>query len=248
VYILNVKVENTLFVKTNNYANYQVVSSGFDKLLKINNSYSSLLTGNKKGFAYIEKIKDILYKQLNLHGGRILVIGAGGFSVSFEGTNQNEFDYIDIDSDIRSISEKYFLQAPIKGNFEGKDGRLFLNTTSNEYDVVISDSYTSSTSIPCALATKEYFMQVNNTLKPNGLFIANIIAHPYFNDNYSKRISDTIHSVFLHCLVMPLSLKNENTNIIFVCPKYNGDKIVYRDDKSTVTLDYFTMLKNMHGS
>ncbi len=239
IYLLNVNFEKLTFVKTNNYANYQVETQGLNRMLRINNSNSSLITVNKKGYEYIEKIKDILFRQLKLTNKDILVIGAGGFTLSYEKTYGNVFDYVDVDSNIKNIAEKYYLSDKIKGRFYGIDGRLFLNKNHKQYDVIISDAYTTSHSIPAALVTREYFYQIKHALKPGGLFLANIIANPYFSDIYSRAIHNTISQVFHYCAVVPLSWDNQPTNIIYVCPNKKTIDKFYSDDLSTVTLDYF---------
>lgn len=244
IYLINVDAEKVLFVKTNNYANYQVQELKLDKVLIINNSYSSKVQSDKKGFEYIEKIKDILLNQLNLRDKTILVIGAGGFSLSFENSHGNHFDYVDVDSEIKAIAEQSFLLGRIQGQFYGEDGRLYLNKSQKKYDVIISDVYTSSHSVPAALATREYFTQIRNALKPEGLLIANIIAQPFFADPYSKAIHNTIHSVFNYCMVEPLSWGKKPANILYVCPKIRLNvSRIYSDDLNSVTLDYFKMIR-----
>lgn len=239
IYLLNVNFEKMIFVKTDNYANYEIVTQGSDRILRINNSNSSLIKANKKGFDYIEKIKSILFRQLHLTNKDILVIGAGGFTLSYGNTYGNRFDYVDVDHSIKNIAEKYFLQGKIKGRFFGEEGRQFLNNNHKKYDVIVLDAYTSSTSIPPALVTREYFHQIKHALKPEGLFIANVIANPYFSDVYSKAIHNTISQVFHFCAVVPLSWKTSPTNILYVCPNIKNIDKIYTDNLNTVTLDYF---------
>ena len=86
IMVLNIDAEKAQFKRTNNYANYQVIEpQAFSKILQINRSYSSLLTADKKGFPYIEFMRDLLFKQLNLRNKQLLVIGAGGFSLTADG-------------------------------------------------------------------------------------------------------------------------------------------------------------------
>lgn len=63
IYLLNVSVEKALGFKTNNYGNYQILDHSKlnlardEKLLMINDAYSSYINQQKKGFPYIETIK-----------------------------------------------------------------------------------------------------------------------------------------------------------------------------------------------
>ena len=75
-----------------------------------NNSYSSFINDKKETFPYIEFIKRILFKDLELHDAQILVLGAGGFTLSAEEAHSNYFTYVDIDPKIKSIVEKNFLE------------------------------------------------------------------------------------------------------------------------------------------
>ena len=241
IFQVNVNSEKMLFIKTNNYANYQVIEPRpFDKILQINQSYSSLLTSDKKGFPYIEFMRDILFKQLNLRNKQILIIGAGGFSITAKGTNDNEITYLDIDPAIKDIAEKHFLNEPVKGQFIAQDARLFLNQNNVLFDVVISDVYTHFATIPPALLTMEYFQNIASHLKPSGLALFNIIANPLFQDDYSQIMYNTIHAAFSYCAVIPLAWDAPFANVIYICTKTPTNKGRYSDDLNTATLDYFT--------
>lgn len=240
VFQLNVNTERTLFLKTNNYANYQIIEPApFDKILQINQSYSSLLTSDKKGFPYIEFMRDVLFKQLNLHNKQLVIIGAGGFSITAKGTNDNEVTYVDIDPAIKEVAEKHFLNEPIKGKFIAQDARLFLNQNKSLFDVIVSDVYTHQATIPPALLSVEYFQKIASHLKPSGLALFNIIANPLFQDDYSQIVYNTIHAAFPYCAVIPLTWDTPFTNVIYICTKMPSNKGIYSDDLNTATLDYF---------
>ncbi len=241
IFILNVSYEKNGFSRTNNYANYQVVAlPDFSKVLQVNNSMSSKVTQDKKGFPYIEFIKRLLFDDMKLSNKEILVIGAGGFSMTAAGTHENQFTYVDIDPEIQTIAEEHFLKEPIKGAFVGEDARLFLQKHDKKWDVILSDVYSNQTTIPPMLLTQEYFQAIKKRLKPAGFMIVNAIANPFFENNYAKAIHQTIESVFPYCVVYPLEFSQPNANIIYICPNDSGsNKPIYRDDKTTATLDYY---------
>lgn len=239
IYIVNHFMDRQLFIQTNNYANYQVTENLTSKILRINHNHSSQLNDDKTGAPYIELIKNILFNQLHIKNSQILVIGAGGFSLSFEKTMGNQFTYVDIDKAIKDIAEQHFLKDSIKGQFVGMDARQFMRQNHQTFDIVISDAYTSLSSIPPSLATHEFYQQTRHLLKDNGLFIANIIANPYFQDPFSKKINNTIHSVYPYCRVVPLNWHSKTTNIIYICTNVSTTNTIYTDDLNTVTLDYF---------
>lgn len=244
---LNVDDDSRVFKLTNNYGNYQVVDSDEEsRMLKINESASSMITADKKGFAYIELIRHILFEQLNLRNRELLIIGAGGFSLTANGTNDNQVTYVDIDPEIKAVAEKYFLKDTIKGNFIGDDIRLYLNQTQQQFDVIIADAYSNDIAIPASLLTVEYFEQLARHLKPSGLLVINSIASPLFRDDYSRRLDNTIRKVFPHCAMIPLRWDGIG-NLIYVCPKNNPDTSLYTDNLNSATFDYFSSRQSGHA-
>lgn len=240
IVMLNVNAENAQFKRTNNYANYQVIEPlDFSKLLQINQSNSSMLTADKKGFPYIETVRDILFKQLNLQRKHILVIGAGGFSLTAAGSNDNAVTYLDIDPDIKEIAEKHFLNQPINGVFIAQDARSYLQRNNSRFDVIFSDAYSNHATVPAPLLTLEYFQSLSSHLNEQGLLITNIIADPFFHDDYAKIVFNTIHAVFPYCAIVPLDWQYPLTNLLYICSKVPASPVVYRDDLTTATLDFF---------
>lgn len=244
--ILNVDIEKMQFLKTNNYANYEVTTpSPSSKQFQINHSASSLITADKKGFAYIELMRDILFNKLNLHHKQFLIIGAGGFTLTADGTHGNEVTYVDIDPEIKHLAETHFLNASIKGQFVGKDARAYLSQSQARFDVIVSDAYSNQAAIPPSLLTVNYFQAIANHLKSQGLLLVNIIHDPLFNDDYARNVFNTIHSVFPYCTIMTVNWAYSSlANIIYVCPKMASNNKVYSDNLSTATLDFFNSKQN----
>ena len=239
ILLLNINTERDQFMLTNNYANYRVVESlDFSRMLQINNSSSSFLTSDKKSFPYIELIRRILFDELKLAHKTILVVGAGGFTLTAAGTHENDVTYVDIDPQIKEIAESHFLKDKIQGKFVGEDARSFLQNTRNTYDVILSDSYSHQNTIPQALLTAEYFQALSQHLKPQGFAIINIIGAPFFGNDYARIVFNTIHAVFPYCAVIPLGYQH-TANIIYICPKAQLTASIYRDDLNTSTLDHF---------
>lgn len=246
IYGLNIKVEQQSFVLTNSYANYRIINN-FEltpnqkgKLLDINDSSSSFLDSHNTAFPYVEFIKKILFDDLQLTHKQILVLGAGGFTLSANNDRENTFTYVDIDPQIKAVAEKYFID-PIRGKFVADDARHYLAATTQRYDVVVVDVYSNRMSIPMHLVTRDYFLQVQNVLQPNGIVIVNLIAHPMLDDPYSKRMDNTIRSVFSSCMVMPAAYTARLTNILYVCRRTTAaeDQNIYTDNLNRSTLDFF---------
>lgn len=245
IFFLNVMMEYQLFVKTNNYGDYQIIYNvnnfppNIGTLLTINNAPSSFRTADNKGFEYIELIKKILFKDLGFINKNILVLGAGGFSLSAESTHNNNFLYVDVDADLPSIAKSGFIKE-IKGQFIAKDARQFLLHTKQRFDAVVTDVYSAHYTIPFHLLTKEYFQNIQRVLNPNGVAIFNIIANPMFHDNYSKRVDNTLRFVFKNCMSIPIKYINGPTNIVYICTaRPNNDTTLYTDNINKSMIDIF---------
>lgn len=244
VYGLNVSYEKTFFVATNNYGNYRVEQiSPVGKFLVINDSPSSYLNYKNKSFAYIEWVKRILFSDLAFKNKNILVLGAGGFTLSAEGMHDNQIDYVDIDQRVNSVVKKHFL-ADIKGNFIADDARHYLMVTQKKYDAIVSDVCSNRHAIPAHLVTREYFLAVKNKLTDQGVAIFNIIAKPTLENTYLKRIDNTLRTVFNNCMVAPLNFSPQmDANVMYVCRKsiVENDKTLYTDNLNRATVDFFNM-------
>ena len=240
-YWMNVVAEQSLYVHTNSYANYEILDLAKvqAKLLRINGSYSAVLYADKQGFPYIETIKKIIFDELKLRGQDILVLGAGGFTLTAAGTHSNHVSYVDIDADIKSIVQTGI--GVVREKLIGKDARVFFNKNHHTYDAIISDAYSSLKIISSYLLTQEYFLQLRGHLKKNGVAVFNMIVDPRLRDKFSKRIDNTLRSVFTSCMQVPITFSTTLSNVLYVC--FNNqrtiDHTIYRDNKHTANLDPF---------
>ena len=245
-YFLNIQFEHTAHVHTNAYANYRIidqfkVEGDTGKLLIINDAPSSFITKNDKGFSYIEVMKNILFNHLKLKNQEILVLGAGGFTLTADSTHGNSVTYVDIDKDLKKVVKPEFLEQ-INGNIITDDARVFLTRKENigHYKAIVSDAYNSKLSIPLHLITKEYFQSVYDALQPEGIALFNIIGVPTMTDNYSKRVKNTITAVFENCMMMPIFYVDHISNIVYACYKGGSDdNTIYTDDLNQATMDFF---------
>ena len=182
---------------------------------------------------------------MSLTNKDILVLGAGGFTLSNESDFGNRFTYVDIDPEIKKVAEEYFLEEPIKGEFISSDARTFVKSQGNgAFDVVVVDLYTNLATIPWHLATREFYSEVKRSVNESGYVFFNVIAYPWLDDPYSKRIDNTIRSVFGNCRVNSSSFEDKPTNLIYACKahaKYETDNLIYSDMNSRGTLDSYVL-------
>ncbi|MBA3662121.1 MAG: fused MFS/spermidine synthase [Gammaproteobacteria bacterium] len=243
LFILNVSKESARFTLTNNYANYEVLKlqqNSQEKILVINSGLSAYTNDHGQGFPYIEMIKKILFRDLKLSNKAILVLGAGGFSLSAENTFGNNFTYVDIDQQLLKVVVPHF-RTEIKENLMIDDARHYLRIHQQLFDAIVTDVYSDVKAIPAQFLTREYMHSVHHHLTKQGIAIFNIIANPFLTDAYSKRIDNTIRSVFANCMVIPHTYADRPTNIIYSCKKADHpDPIVYTDDLNRSTTDAFS--------
>jgi spermidine synthase len=248
----NVGFEKFAFSKTNLYGNYsfekfdmrtltggEIPNPG--RVLAMNRGYQSFLNDKNEGFPYLEFIKRVLFKDLKLKNKKILVLGAGGFSLSAAGDYQNEITYVDIDPGIHKLVKDNYLKD-IKGSFIARDARLYIKESQKIYDVILTDTFSNSLSLPFHLVTIEHLRNIRKRLSKNGIAIFNIIGDASFNDLYTKRIDNTLRLTFGNCLSNPLEYNpQKRTNIVYICNKNQTarDNVFYTDNKNNSAIDFF---------
>lgn len=131
--------------------------------------------------------------------GKILVLGAGGFTIGLH-DQTNEYIFVDIDPDLKNITEEKFLERKLTPNkaFVAQPARAFLIQNGIKFDIIVMDIVGSITGAPEHLVTREFFAQIRNHLKDDGIVFINIFASVLFDDDYSRNLDNTIRSVFPH--------------------------------------------------
>jgi spermidine synthase len=138
---------------------------------------------------------------------RVLVLGLGGGS--FPKRLYRDFpnvvvDVVDIDPEVVAIAKRYF-QVPEDARLRlfAKDGRRFVQETTDKYDLVFLDAYNSDT-IPFHLATREFYQEIRERLTPDGVVVSNIIGTlrgP--QSGFFRSIYRTLSEVFPTLYVVP---------------------------------------------
>lgn len=222
---------NYSFSKTNNYSNIAVVEDNRTNYLIINDSMSSSFSIDRKEstFDYI-KVLESYIKSIDNKPKDILVLGAGGFTLSLN-DKLNNYAYVDIDKDLKNVSEQELLGQPINGKFIPDDGRHFLIKNKTKYDVIVVDVYSNKTSIPASFVTDDFYASTKKSLKKDGVLLVNTISKPLFKDDYSKHLNNSILNNY-HCMVSPIHDNlNEYQNILYACsPKDTNGDTIYTDN------------------
>ncbi len=233
-------------VANNRYNVVQVSDFGASLSFRVNSSLSSMIFHDgREDSSYINYMQQIFINAPSLADKNVLVIGAGGFTIG-EHDAENTYTFVDLDPGLKGLAEKYFLKHPLSPNktYKPVEARSFLSTTHEKYDVVILDAFNGLSLAPEHLVTREFYGQVKSVLKPGGVFAANYIVSPVFSDLFSRRLDNTLRTVFPNLNRQVLSRNNvwnnPYANVIysyFYYPGADRDDTIYTDDRNTSLFD-----------
>lgn len=246
IFAVNVGFEKRTFIKTTPYSNINIIRNDQGKELIINRSRSSFLSENdKKGWPYIETMKNALFHKLQ-PGSRALVLGAGGFTLSAESSRGVSFNYVDVDNQLRDVAEKFFLDGSIDGNFIPQDARAFMLSDSTRWDAVVVDLYSNASMMPGHTVTLEFFSLINQRLKDDGLLVMNVIANPQLSDAFSISIDATIREAFSRCITDISAYQDGLVNVVYFCHRKSSNDglpvaTLYTDDTTRATVDSYLL-------
>lgn len=109
-----------------------------------------------------------------------LVLGGGAYSIPkalLKELPGATVDVAEIEPSFFNLAKRYFgaSESPRLHNHV-EDGRRYLADAGRQYDLIFGDVYYSYFSVPPQFTTQEFFTLVRNRLRPDGVFIANMIG------------------------------------------------------------------------
>lgn len=235
------------------YADYSVIPTQTAdgepvRAFKVNSSTASLISDSSppRYARYIDYLRQTLLKDLKLKNSDILVLGAGGFTLSHR-EPLNRYTFVDIDPKIQTIAEQQFLHEPIRGQFIVDDARHFVTSTAkhsgDRFDAVVVDVYSSHHNIPSHLVTREFWHDTRQALRPNGVLLANLILDSKLQSDYARNVLATIESVYGRCAIEVLHKDRPLSNVEVLCQ--NGGASLsskpakhYTDEKNAADIDH----------
>jgi len=141
----------------------------------------------------------------------ILGLGAGttarGFSAVYPNAN---IDGVEIDPLVVEIGKKYFQMGDSNLNTIISDGRLFVKTTENNYDIIMIDVY-RDVYIPYHMTTVEFFKELKSILNENGVISINLVA--FQSTDLFNIFLNTLSQVFNELYYVQLGTSS-NYNVI----------------------------------
>ncbi len=135
---------------------------------------------------------------------KVCIIGLGAGTIPHEFTNvygpSVSIDGVEIDGEIVNLGRQYFAMNEPNLHVTVQDGRYFMQTTSQKYDLVGIDAY-QQPYIPFQLTTKEFFQEVQGHLTSNGVAVINA-GHTSNDFRLVNALSQTMRSVFSNVYII----------------------------------------------
>ena len=237
----NVAAERDAFVLTTSHADYAIeVDDGGARHLRVNGQNASRDDGGGIGHRYIEWIEDRVYGNLpEDRPGRVLVIGAGGFTFGRGRPDAAaEIVYVDVDDLLDEVARAFLAPSARSVTYAAMDGRAYLLRNEREFDAIVLDAYADRTRIPPHLVTREFFGLARSRLGEDGTLYLNLIVPPG-PERLAARIERTLRSVFAWCRTHAAGEGSRWHNLVFACArsKLDGDLAVYSDGGSRGEVD-----------
>lgn len=162
-------------------------------------------------FDYFTPIYFLLDEKENLD---VLIIGHAGGVFSrqysyFFGDKNLKIDGIELDPEVSKAAYKFFDLKSQKGlNVINEDGRIYLQNSEKQYDLILIDAYIGGLYIPFQLSTKEFFELTKSHLKESGILAIMVLAEDQKEKTF-QCLSQTIKSVYPHTFYFPGGTKRE---------------------------------------
>lgn len=202
---------------------------------------------NNRMAEYINFLNDnFIYNMPTDRRYKILVLGAGGFTLGLEDT-RNDYTFVDIEHTLQDVSEQYFLERKLTPNkkFIVADASQFLKNSTEMYDFILLDVYSNSYQVPESLITAEFMSRLKSRVAPKGIITMNMVVSPNFSDNYSRVFDNTFRTVFPYNTSRHIvdetfdSWRNDfgATNVIYIYYNIENDGRIYTINKTPVIYD-----------
>lgn len=170
---------------------------------------------------YIYKAATFLPKN-----SEILLLGLGGGTIASElQENQgHNVTAIEIDKRIPFLAKKFFnLSEEVKITID--DGRHYLETTKDKYNLIIFDAVKGETP-PNQLLSIEAIQKAESLLSKNGLIIINFNGYISKKEGQATRaIYHTLKKTDLKTLLISTGPNEQTSNCLFLCSKSKQNQI-----------------------
>jgi spermidine synthase len=159
------------------------------------NPHSILTQGYWDDFLVAPYFNNPPFTQDQVRKVALIGLGAGTAAREFTATyGPIPIDGVEIDGTVVELGRQYFHMTEPNLHVIIQDGRYYLQTTSQKYDVIGVDTY-QQPYVPFQFTTQEFFQTVRDHLTPTGVVALN--AGRTSNDyRLVEALAQTMHSVF----------------------------------------------------
>jgi spermidine synthase len=197
-------LEGTVAEKQSPYADIRAVDKEGKRFLLIDGSVHTIVDPNswQTRYSYVNVID--IAKRFFEKPGKLLLIGLGGGSIAKHFAAEGwSVDAVEIDPVVTRFAFAYFGLDSTESRIFNMDGRHYLITCKEDYDVIVLDAFGSS-SIPFHLVTTEAFELISKKLKPGGILAVNVESIGW-TDIIVRSLDATLKTRFSHVLALPIA-------------------------------------------
>ena len=195
------------------YGNIQVVDLNNDTRFLLIDGMSQTGVSKQTDMSELPYVNEIqLARFLTPEINKALVIGLGGgiLPQDLEATGIIT-DIVEIDPKLERIAVNYFDFEPENYNIYFTDGRYFINTTSQNYDLIVIDAF-GGDYVPGHLLSLEALGQFKEHLNQSGVLAINIVS--FLDSKLSQSLYKTLKQVYPDVLVSART-QDKWTNVLF---------------------------------
>lgn len=217
-----------IFEKYSQYNHVQVIDNDGIRMLSFNGTSETRMSITNPLQGHFEYTEYFHMPWLWNHDmQRVLMIGLGGGSTqrSYQHYYTNvTVETAEIDPVVIDVAKKYFTVAETPHlQIRNLDGRVFLRRSTNRYDAIILDAYTTTrygSSLPPHLTTREFFRLASEHMTTNGVLAYNVIGQTQgWQQGIVAAIYRTLREVFPQVYLFPAV---SSRNVVLIATKSPG--------------------------
>ena len=209
----------------------------------LRHSYVDLDDPTELQFAYVQSFADVVASRFPDHPAiDALHIGGGGFTMprylraEYPGTHST---VLEIDPEVLKIGrEELGLRTGPDLRVHIGDARIGIrDQATDSADLVVSDAF-GSLSVPWHLATTEFIGEVQRVLRPDGVYVLNIIDYP--PSRFARAELRTLQEHFAHVAVLAPSYVldgKDGGNLVLVASEQPIDTATLRERSASTGVE-----------
>ena len=234
--------KNIIFETESDYYSIRVANAKYNgvstKMLFLDLDSHSLEGNADKKTGIYQEISPVFSSLTNnIHD--VLVIGGGSYQIPKDMVKLYDANVtvLEIDPAVTEVAKKFFGTHKYEMKTVNSDGRLFLRTNQQKFDIIFADAFSSFISMPWYMATKENFELSRNSLRNDGVYALNIISSREGKyDKLYKSILRTFAESFPNYSALYLGKNEEDIQNIIIIGKKSDKKINTEELEKTIQL------------